>query len=66
MSNLHEMYEQLTRSIDVRMPFLVASLVPAGAITMAVKSTNESPMEVTGTGKQAEANFSQSSVLRGE
>jgi hypothetical protein len=59
MSELHTLYEQLTRSIDDRMPSLVASLVPFGAISRAVEGTNESPTEVAGKGPGTVTNLSQ-------
>jgi hypothetical protein len=59
MSDLHTMYEQLIRSIDARMPSLVASLVPVGAISRAVEGTNESPTEVAGKGQETVTNLSQ-------
>jgi hypothetical protein len=66
MSDLNEMYEQLTRSIDDRMPSLVASLVPAEAISRAVEGKNEFHLEVAGKRQETVTNLSQSSVLGGE
>ena len=66
MSDLHTLYEQLTRSIDDRMPSLVASLVPVGAMSRAVEGANKSPMEVAGKRQETVTNLSQSSVSGGE
>jgi hypothetical protein len=65
MSDVHAMYEQLTRSIDAMMPSLVASLVPDEAIPGALDATNNLP---SGDARKAQAtvtNLSQSSVSRG-
>lgn len=63
MSDLNEMYDYLTACIGSRMPSLVASLVPVGAISRAVEGTNESPVEVAGKGQEIVTNSSQCSVF---
>jgi hypothetical protein len=66
MSDIHTMYEELTRFIDSRMPSLVASLVPTQVIPRAEEGTQERPLEVVTKGHGTVTNVSQSSVSGGE
>jgi hypothetical protein len=62
MSDIHTMYEELTRFIDGRMPSLVASLVPTEGIPKAEEGTQERPLEVVTKGHGTVTNVLQSSV----
>ncbi len=62
MSDLNEMYEDLTTRIGNRMPPLVASLIP-GAISRTVEGINESPVQVAEKGQETVTNSSQCSVF---
>lgn len=56
MSDIHTMYEELTRFIDGGMPALVASLVPTEGIPRAEEGTQERPIQVGTKGHGTSAN----------